>query len=412
MNIVPLTPAPVPAPLPTALAPLPRLLAYTQALGLERQLQRPKRGLATLVLALVWLVLAWRGSGRPHHLGDLDEPLLAALLGGRLPCPKTLHRSLGYFAAHDVRAAVEVAYLAELPRRTGRVWAAIDAHQRPYWGRGKRDRFQKGWAGAQGRPVRGYRRYLAVDTDTGQLITYLLARGGRRDHQVLAVLTRRVRALLGRRLAGVLADCGFTSRASVAAMAATGVPFILGFARSAPIRRRLAALSGQQRRGLRDGGAVRLGACPWNDRLRLFALGARTPTDQRGPWVYVTNLRSGGPRHLAATYRRRWRAEQAIEELLNGHDPEHLVSTRLHPNQIAVGFRLLARNLAIGHQIREARARPEIIREPRAFRVTQVEGRGTFGVAPQAIVITPRRALPAEHPYHLPWTQQTVCYAA
>ncbi len=62
-----------------------------------------------MVLAIVWLVLAWRGSGRPHHLGDLDEPLLAAPLGGRLPCPKTLHRCLDYFAAHDVRAAVEVA---------------------------------------------------------------------------------------------------------------------------------------------------------------------------------------------------------------------------------------------------------------------------------------------------------------
>ena len=66
----------------------------------------------------------------------------------------------------------------------------------------------------------------------------------------------------------------------------------------------------------------------------------------------------------------------------------------------------------IGHQVREAQARPEIIREPRAFRVTQVEGLGTFAVAPQAIVITPRRALPAEQPYHPPWTQQTVRYAA
>ena len=126
MGIVP----PSPPPLPTNVAPLPRLVAYTQALGLERHLRRPKRGLPTLVLALVWLVLAWRGSGRPHHLADLDEPLLAALLGGRrLPCPKTLHRSLDHCAAHDMRAAVEAAYLAELPRRTGRVWAAIAAHR-------------------------------------------------------------------------------------------------------------------------------------------------------------------------------------------------------------------------------------------------------------------------------------------
>ena len=409
MPIVP----PTPAPRPTNVAPLPRLLAYVQGLGLERQLHRPKRGVPTLALTLVWLVLAWRGSGRPQHLDGLDEPLLAALLDRRrLPCPRTLQRSLDYFAAHDLRRAVEAAYLAELPNRAGRVWAAIDAHQRPYWGRGKPARFQKGWAGAQGRRLRGYRLYLAVDTDTGQIITYLLARGGRRDHQLLVVLTRRARALLGRRLAGVVADCGFTSRASVTAMAATGVPFILGFARSAPIRRRLATLSGQQRRGLRDGGAIRLGTCPWDDPLPLFALGARTPGDQRGPWVYVTSLRSVGPQHLATTYRRRWRAEQAIEELLNGHDLDHLVSYHLHPNQVAVGFRLLARNLAIGYQIAAAQARPGTIREPRAFRVTQVEGLGTFSADQQTIVITPLRAKPPEHPCPLPWIQQTARYAA
>jgi len=405
-------PAP-PAALPTNLAPLPRLLAYAQGLGLERHLHRPKGGVPALALAVLWLVLAWRGSGRPEHLAQLDEPLLAALLGGRpLPCPRTLRRSTGHFAAHDVRRAVEAAYLAELPHRTGRVWAAIDAHQLPYWGRGKLDRFQKGWAGAQGRRLRGYRLYLAVDTDTGQVITYVLARGGRGDHQLLAVLARRARALLGRRLAGVVADCGFTSRAAVAAIAATGVPFILGFARSAPIRRRLAALSGQQRRGLREGGAIRLGACPWDEHLRLFALGARTPDDRRGPWVYVTNLRSVGPQRLAATYRRRWRAEQAIEELHNGHDLDHLVSTRLHPNQIAVGFRLLARNLAIGHQIHATRARPAVIREPRAFRAAHVDGLGTFHVAPPAIVITPLRDLPPDHDCPLPWTQRAVRYAA
>jgi hypothetical protein len=410
MTIV--APAP-PAALPTNLAPLPRLLAYAQALGLERQLRRPKRGLATLTLALLWLVLAWRGSGRPEHLEQLDEPLLAALLGcARLPCARTLRRSVGSFAARDLRAAVEAAYRAELAHRSGRVWAAIDAHQLPYWGRGKLARFQKGWAGAQGRPLRGYRLYLAVDTDSGQVVTYLLARGGRRDHQVLGVLARRVRALLGRRLAGVVADCGFTSRASVAALAATRVPFILGFTRSAPIRQRLAALSGQQRRWLRDGGAIRLGPCPWDARLRLFAPGARTPDDRRGPWVYLTSLRSYGPQRLAATYRRRWRAEQAIEELLNGHDLDHLVAYRLHPNQIAVGFRLLARNLAIGHQIHEAQARPAVIREPRAFRATRVDGLGTFRIAPPAILITPLRALPSDHHYPLPWAQRTVRYAA
>ena len=57
---------------PTNVAPLPALLAYTQSLGLERFLARPKRGYSTLVLSLVWLVLAWRGSGRPEHLGLLS----------------------------------------------------------------------------------------------------------------------------------------------------------------------------------------------------------------------------------------------------------------------------------------------------------------------------------------------------
>src|ERR687886_2686809 len=68
--------------LPTGLAGLPRLLAYTQAVGLERCLSCPKRGIPSLVLALVGLVLAWRGTGRPHPVAELQEPLLAAL-GGR-----------------------------------------------------------------------------------------------------------------------------------------------------------------------------------------------------------------------------------------------------------------------------------------------------------------------------------------
>ena len=149
---------PPPAAQPTNLAPLPRLLAYAQALGLERHLSRPKRGIPTLVLALVWLVLAWRGTGRPHRLGLLDEPLLAALVGrARLPVAQTLHRSLRSFPAKAVRRAVEAAYLAELPRRAGRVWAAVDAHQVPYWGRGRLARFEKGWSGSHSRRLRGYR---------------------------------------------------------------------------------------------------------------------------------------------------------------------------------------------------------------------------------------------------------------
>ena len=402
--------SPAPAARPTNLAPLPRLLAYAQtpALGLERHLARPKRGIPALVLALVWLVLAWRGTGRPHRLRLVKEPLLAALLSrAHVPSAQTLHRSLGYFAAHDVRAAVETAYRAELPRRSGRVWVAIDAHQIPYWGRRQTARFQKGWSGNHSRRLRGYRLYLAVDTDTGQVITFLLARGRSRDADLIAVLARRLRHLLGRRLAGVVADCGFTSHAAVAALLAAQVPFILGFARTAPIRARLAGLTPQQQRWLRDGGAIRLGPCSWDERLRLFAIGARTPTDRRGPWVYVTSLRSVGPRRLAATYRQRWRVEQAIEELLNGTDLDHLVSYRLHPNRVALGFRLLARNLAIGLQIADAGARPTTIHEPVAFRAAHVEGLGTFIHDRQTILVTTAHPVPNQH-YDLPWTHCTV----
>jgi hypothetical protein len=376
---------------------------------------RAKRGVGTLTLALVWLTLAWRGTGRPERLAQLAEPLRAALLGrSRLPAPETLRRGLSAFSTKGVREAVEAAYRAELPRRAGRVWAALDAHQVPYWGRSQQDRFGKGWAGNHGRRVRGDRLYLAVDCATGQVIPFVLAPGRTRDAQMAAVLACRVRRVLGRRLAGVVADCGFTSRPSVAALLASGVPFILGFARSAAIKARLAALSHQQRVALRDGGAIRLGACPWAPQLRLFALGARTVTDQRGPWVYVTSLRSYGPQRLATTYRQRNRVEQAIEELLNGNDLDHLVTYRLRPNRVAIGFRLLARNLAIGLQIRDAGTRPDVIREPAAFRATHVEGLGTFTCQRRTLHVLrtaarrPADQRPRRLRLRLPWTRRTV----
>jgi hypothetical protein len=86
-----------------------------------------------LVLALVWLALAWRGTGRPQHVTELQEPLLAMLLGrDRLPSATTLYRSVRRFPAQAVRAAVAAAYRAELARRTERVWVSLDAHQLPY----------------------------------------------------------------------------------------------------------------------------------------------------------------------------------------------------------------------------------------------------------------------------------------
>lgn len=232
-----------------------------------------------------------------------------------------------------------------------------------------------------------------------------------RAARLIALRARRLRCLLGQRLAGRVADCGFTSRVSVAALAATRVPFIRGFARSAPITRRVADLSPQQRRWLRDGGAVRLGTCPWDERLPLVALGARTTTDRRGPWVYVTSVRRLGPQALARQYRQRGRAAQAIEELKNGHDLDHLVSTRVHANQVAVGFRLLARNLAIGLQIAAAGGRPALIREPRACRIAQVDGLGTCTWERRTITIHARPP-PAQRHYRLPWTRLVVRYAA
>src|SRR5262245_51713338 len=95
---------------PTNLAALPGLVAYTQALGLEPHLRRAKRGMGTLALSLVWLTLAWRGSGRPEQVGLLAEPLLPALAGlPRLPSAKALRQSLGHYAATALRAAVEAA---------------------------------------------------------------------------------------------------------------------------------------------------------------------------------------------------------------------------------------------------------------------------------------------------------------
>src|SRR5919204_169171 len=141
--------------------------------------------------------------GRP--LPTNLAPLPAAVLGlARLPCARTLRGSLACFAATRVRAAAEAAYLAELPRRPGRVWVAIDAHQAPYWGRGQLDRFQKGWSGSHSRRLRGYRVYLAVDTSTGQIITFLLTRGRTRDQRLAALLARRLRELLGPQLAGIV----------------------------------------------------------------------------------------------------------------------------------------------------------------------------------------------------------------
>ena len=90
--------------------------------------------------------------------------------------------------------------------------------------------------------LRGYRLFLAIDTDTGQIIAFLLARGRPQYVQLLEALARRV---LGCRLPEVVSASGFTSRASVTMLAATKAGFTLGVARSTPIEARPAVLTPQ-----------------------------------------------------------------------------------------------------------------------------------------------------------------------
>ena len=134
--------------------------------------------------------------------------------------------------------------------------------------------------------------------------------------------------------------------------------------------------------------------------------------------MYVTSLRAAHPQWLAATYRQRWRVEQAIGELLNGCDLDHLVTYRLVPNRTAIGFRLLARNLALGHQIAEAGERPVPLREPAAFRAAHVHGLGLFApdpADPRVLHLAPAAGAPGltapaapPAPVHLPWIDRRV----
>lgn len=102
---------------------------------------------------------------------------MAAIIGRpRLPTPRTLQRSLAYFSAKAVREAVKAEYRAGWAHRAGKIWVKIDTHQVPYWGRGKLMQFQKGWSGSDSRRLREYRVLLAVDTDTGAIITWSQAR--------------------------------------------------------------------------------------------------------------------------------------------------------------------------------------------------------------------------------------------
>ena len=73
---------------------------------------------------------------------------------------------------------------------------------------------------------------------------------------------------------------------------------------------------------------------------------------------------------------------------------------------------LLARTLAIGYQIHQAGQRPARIREPRAFRSQAVEGLGTYVVTDEGVIVLTTVHAPVAQEYQLPWTHQTLRYAA
>jgi hypothetical protein len=114
---------------------------------------------------------------------------------------------------------------------------------------------------------------------------------------------------------------------------------------------------------------------------------------------------------LIASTRTRRRCEQAIEETLNGHDLYYPVSYQLHPDRVAVGFRLVARNLAIGLRIAELQRRPDVIRELRAFRAEQVDGLGSFVQDGMLLLLTPLYPN-GEERYQFAWAGLVVQVAA
>jgi hypothetical protein len=104
--------------------------------------------------------------------------------------------------------------------------------------------------------------------------------------------------------------------------------------------------------------------------------------------------------------------EQATEELLNGHDLDHPVAYTLRPNRVAIGFLLLARNLAVGRQIALAGGRPDTIREPATFRAEHLDGLGVFAADRRTATLTPLRPHPGPARLPLPRTGRLVVLAA
>lgn len=237
------------------------------------------------------------------------------------------------------------------PAARGRVGVAVDAHPIPYWGRGHAARFQKGLVQRPQplparRPAPSHRRYRY-----------------RPGHHLPARPRPDARCP--------------PNRTAGPPPAAPAQPTTLGEAGGGlrlhqPRRRRSAA---------RHRCAVHPRVCPLGPHP--VAPCAAVPVPGISAWRSLPSVparprgppRALGVRHLPALHgtvgashavsAQRWRAEQAIKELKNGHDLDHLVGTRRHTNQVAVGFRLVARSLVIGGQIAAAGAiRPSSARLP------------------------------------------------
>ena len=399
---------------PTNLAPLPRLLALHPGAGpgappVARQARHPDPG------AGAGLAGAGLARDRPARAADrLDEPLLAALLGrARLPCGADAAAEPGRTSRRTACARRSRPPIGPSCRAaTGRVWAALDAHQVPYWGRGKPDALLQGLVG-QPQPPPARLPALPGDRHRHRPGHHLPAgpRAAPRDDRLLAVLARRVRRLLGRRLAGVVADCGFTSRASVAALVDAEGPV---HPRLRPLRAgprpagrpvRPAAPLAARRRARSD-----LGACAWDARLRLFALGARSPTDKRGPWVYVTSLRARRAETLAAHLSPALAGRAGHRGVAQRPGPRP--PGRLSPAPQPRRHRLAPAGPQPGHRPPDPRRRRPArrIREPAAFRAAHVDGLGTFAPDdrdPRALLLARHRPTEAAV-YSLPWTDRIV----
>ena len=308
-----LTPAPPVQ--PTRSAPLVRLLAYTQRLGLEPYLDRRKRGLSTLVLSLVWLILAWQGSGRPHHLRQLADPCSPPCSA----CPLA--------HAPDLASQPDLLLSARHPRRRGsRLPAELPPALGAHLGRA---RLAPGallgprpaGAAAQGLVGPARSRAARLSAVSGHRYRdwpgrHLSAAARRRAGPSLY---RRPGAARARTCSAAAWPGSWPTAGSPVARPSPRccTPAFRSFSAS---RARPACGRGWRRSRASNGagsstaGRFAWAGVHWDARLQLLALSARHPTDGRGPWVYVTSIQGLSPGRLAALYRQRWRVEQAIDE--------------------------------------------------------------------------------------------------